>query len=98
VLCGVVGLLIPPAGFLAARQLDWVTIVQATAATCASAFFGLLAIVLARRGFRNIERSIGRVGGEATARVGRLLGTISLCIGLTAGLALGFYALLNFFG
>jgi hypothetical protein len=98
VLCALVGLLIPPVGYLAARQLDQVTIVQATGATCASAVLGLLAIVLARRGFRNIERSIGRVGGEGTARVGRLLGILSLCIGLTAGLALGFYALLNFFG
>jgi hypothetical protein len=98
VLCALVGLLIPPVGYLAARQLDQVTIVQATGATCASAVLGLLAIVLARRGFRNIERSIGRVGGEGTARVGRLLGILSLCIGLTAALALGFYALLNFFG
>jgi hypothetical protein len=98
VLCALVGLLIPPVGFVAARQLDQVTIVEATAATCASAVLGLLAIVLARRGLRNIERSIGRLGGEGTARVGRLLGTLSLCIGLTAGLALGFYALLNFFG
>src|SRR5207247_3893907 len=91
VLCALVGLLMPPAGFLAAPQLDPVTIVQATAATCASAVFGSAALVLARRGFRSIERSIGRVGGEGAARVGRLLGTISLCIGLTAGLALGFY-------
>ena len=97
-LCALVGLLIPPVGFLAAQQLARVTIVQATAATCGSAVLGLLAVVLARRGFRNIERSIGRVGGEATARVGRLLGGLSLCIGLTAGLALGFYALLNLFG
>jgi membrane protein implicated in regulation of membrane protease activity len=98
VVCALVGLLIPPVGFLAAGQLSQVSIVQATAATCASAVLGLFAIVLARRAFRNIERSIGRVGGEGTARVGRLLGVISLCIGLTAGLALGFYALLNFFG
>jgi hypothetical protein len=98
VLSALVGLLIPPAAFLAARQLSQVSIVQGTAATCASAVFGLLAIVLARRAFRKIERSIGRVGGEGTARVGRLLGIISLCIGLTAGLALGFYAVLNFFG
>ena len=97
-LCALVGLLIPPVGFLAARQLDQVTIVQATGATCASAVLGLLAVLLARRGFRNIERSIGRVGGEGTARVGRLLGGLSLFIGLTAGLALGFYALLNLFG
>ena len=97
-LSALVGLLIPPAAFLAARQLSQVSIVQGTAATCGSALLGLMALVLSRRGFRNIERSIGRVGGEAAARVGRLLGIISLCIGLTAGLALGFYAVLNFFG
>ncbi len=98
VLCAIVGLLIPLVAFAAAHQLDRVTIVQATAATAVSALFGLFAIILARRGLRNIERSIGRVGGEGTARVGRLLGGLSLCIGLTAGLALGFYALLNLFG
>jgi hypothetical protein len=98
VLFALIGLAIPPAGFAAARQLDRVTIVQATAATCASALLGLAALVLARRGLRNIERSIGRVGGEGTARVGRLLGFLSLCVGLTAAFALGFYGLLNLFG
>ena len=92
------GLAIPPLGFLAARKLDQVSLVQATGATCASALLGAAAIMLARRGLRNIERSIGRIGGEATARVGRLLGVISLIAGLTAALALGFYALLNLFG
>jgi hypothetical protein len=92
------GLVIPPAGFFAARELSRVSLVQATAATCVSAVLGAAAIVLARRGLRQIERTLGRVGGEATARVGRLLGLISLCLGLTAALALGLYALLNLFG
>ena len=74
------------------------SLLQATGATCASAVLGAAAILLARRGRRTIERTIGRVGGEGTARVGRILGAISLFIGLTAALALGFYALLNFFG
>ena len=74
------------------------TLIQATAATCGSAVLGAAAILLSRRARRNIERSIGRVGGEASMRVGRLLGLISLLIGLTASLALGFYALLSFFG
>jgi len=93
-----VGLAIPPLGFLAARKLDQVSLIQATAATCGSAVLGVAAIVLARRGLWNIERTIGRIGGEGTARVGRLLGAISLFAGLTAALALGFYALLNLFG
>jgi hypothetical protein len=93
-----VGLAIPPLGFLSARKLDQVSLVQATGAACGSAILGAAAIMLARRALRNVERSIGRIGGEGTARVGRLLGVISLFAGLTAALALGFYALLNLFG
>jgi hypothetical protein len=97
-LLALVGIAIPPAGFAAARQLERVSLVQATAATCASAVHGLAAIMLARRARRNIERTIGRAGGHAAARAGRLLGLISLCLGLTAAFALGFYGLLNLFG
>jgi hypothetical protein len=75
-----------------------VTIVQGTEATCGSALLGLLAFLLARKAQFRIERTLGRVGGAGLARAGKLLGLLSLCIGLTAGLALGFYALLNYFG
>jgi hypothetical protein len=98
VLLALLGLAIPPIGFFAARELSQMSLVQATAATCFSALLGAAAIVLARRGLRQVERTLGRVGGEAAARVGRLLGLISLILGLTAALALGFYALLNLFG
>jgi hypothetical protein len=98
VLLALLGIALPVAAFAAARRLSEVTLVQATAATCGSAVLGSAAILLARRGLRTIDRTLGRVGGEATARVGRLLGLISLCLGLTAGIALGVYALLNLFG
>lgn len=98
VLLALLGLAIPVAAFAAARRLDQVSLLQATGATCGSAVLGASAMLLARRGRRNIERTIGRLGGEGTARVGRVLGAISLCVGLTAGLALGVYALLNLFG
>jgi hypothetical protein len=55
-------------------------------------------VLLARRGLRNIERTIGRLGGEGAARVGRLLGLISLAIGLSAGIALAVYGVLNVIG
>jgi len=92
------GLALPVVAFVAARQLEQVTLLQATVAACASVVLGLAAIVLARRARRNIERSIGRLGGAGTARVGRLLGLLALCIGLTASVALGFYELLKLFG
>jgi hypothetical protein len=96
--CALLGLLLPVAAYVAARRLTDVTIVQATEGTCGSALFGLLAILLARKAEFTIERTLGRVGGAGLARAGKLVGLLSLCIGLTAALALGFYALLNYFG
>ena len=86
------------AAFAAARKLDQVTLVQATAASCGSVLLGAAALVLARRARRNVERTLGRAGSLGTARAGRILGFLALCIGVTAGLALGFYALLSYFG
>ena len=97
-LLALVALAVPPVAFVAARRLDEATLLQATGATFASGLLGGLAMLLARRGLRNIDRTIGRLGGEGAARVGRLLGLISLCVGLTAGVALGVYALLTLFG
>jgi hypothetical protein len=96
--CALLGLALPVAGYVASRQLKNVTIVEGTEATCGSALLGLLAILLARKAQFRIERTLGRAGGAGTARAGKLLGLLSLCVGLTAGLALGFYALLNYFG
>jgi hypothetical protein len=98
VVLALVALAVPVLAFVAARKLEGVTIVQATAVTCGSAVLGGAAVLLARRGLRTIERTLGRVGGEGSARVGRLLGVISLCIGLSAGIALAVYAVLNVIG
>ena len=98
VVLALVALAVPVLAFVAARKLEGVTIVQATGATCGSAVLGGAAVLLARRGLRNIERTLGRVSGEGSARVGRLLGVVSLCIGLSAGIALAVYAVLNVIG
>jgi hypothetical protein len=98
VLLGVLALVVPLAAYAAARQLDRVSLVQATVATCASVILGGTAVLLARKGMRTIERTIGRAGGAGSARVGRLLGMLGICVGLTAAVALGVYGLLNYFG
>ena len=98
VLLALLSLALPVVAYAAARQLDKVSLVQATIASCFSVLLGGSAVLLARRGFRTIERTIGRAGGESSARVGRLLGVLGLCLGLTAAVALGVYGLLNFFG
>jgi hypothetical protein len=97
-LLGLLGIALPVVAFAAARRLSEVTLIQATGASCGSVLLGGSAIMLGRRAVRTIERTLGRVGGEGTARAGRILGLIGLCLGLTAGIALGVYALLNLFG
>jgi hypothetical protein len=96
--CALLGLALPVAAFAAARQLGQVTLLHATGATCASALLGLLAVNLSRRARRNLEYTLGRAGGRRTARAGKMLGVVAICIGCAAGLALGFYALLRYFG
>ena len=92
------GIAVPVVAYAAAHQLQRVSLVQATAASCASIVLGGGAILLARRGLRNVERTIGRVGGEGAARVGRVLGAIALCLGLAAVIAIGVFSVLNVIG
>jgi hypothetical protein len=98
VVCALLGLALPVAAFASAQQLGRVTLVQATAASCGSVILGLLAIWLSRRARRNLEFTLGRAGGRGTARVGKLIGVLAVCIGCAAALALGFYSLLRYFG
>jgi len=44
-----------------------------------------------------VRITLGRAGGRATARIGRLLGLAGILICATAALALGFYGLLALF-
>jgi len=98
VVLAVLGVLLPVVAFAAANRLSNVTLVQATAASCFSILLGGGAVLLARRGLRNVERTLGRAGGESAARVGRLLGVLALCAGLAAAIALGVYAVLKVIG
>ena len=65
--------------------------------TLSSIFCGFYAIVLSRRGRERFARTIGRSGGSGASRAGRLLGWLGLCMGISAGLAVGFYGLLTLF-
>jgi hypothetical protein len=96
--CGLLGVALPVAAFAAAHQLAKVSLVQATAASCGSIVLGVGALLLGRRARRNLDRTLGRVGGRGTARAGRALGFVALCIGVAAAVALGFYTLLTHFG
>jgi hypothetical protein len=97
VVCGLLSVAAVPAGIGLARETQVVTLVNSSGSIAVAALFGLSAIVLARRARERVQITLGRAGGERVARAGRLLGIAGLLVGLTAGLALGFYGLLALF-
>jgi hypothetical protein len=87
-----------PIGVAASYYLEQVTLLwEATVSAPAAFLLGWAAIVQARRGREQLQRTIGRSGGEAAARLGRLLGIVGICLAITAGLAVGFFGLLTLF-
>ena len=86
-----------PAGVVLSYYSATVTLVESTSSAGLAILFGLYAIALARRGRWTLARTIGRSGGARAARAGRLLGWLGLCMGISAGLAVGFYGLLTIF-
>lgn len=94
---GVLAVAIVPLAIAASRYFDELSLVQSCASAAAAALLGLFAIALARRGEETVGRTLGRSGGEGTARAGRWLGVIALWIAATTGLALAFYFLLTLF-
>jgi len=57
-----------------------------------AAALAVVAIRLAARARKRLERTLGRAGGERLARVGRVLGWLALYLALIAAIALGVYA------
>jgi hypothetical protein len=98
VLVGLLAVAAVPAGVVLSGYSTKVTLINsAYVSVPASILLGLYAIVLARRGRETRERTLGRSGGRVTVRLGRILGIAGLCVGITAGMALGFYGLLTLF-
>ena len=96
-LIGLLAVATVPLAIAASRYFDELTLVQSCASAALAAMLGVFAIVLARRGRETAQRTLGRSGGEGTARVGKWLGVLALWIAATTGLALAFYALLTLF-
>jgi len=97
VVFGLASVLAIPAGVALSYYSVTVTLVQSTGSAGFATVFGLYAIVLARRGRETHARTIGRAGGGGASKVGRALGWLGLCMGISAGLAVGFYGLLTLF-
>ena len=84
---------------VAAAVAEWherLELVEAGWAVPGAFLLSLLAVWLARRARRGLERTLGRIGGARTARAGRILGWLGVYIAVTAAVALGVYAYLEY--
>jgi ABC-type dipeptide/oligopeptide/nickel transport system permease subunit len=97
VVLGLLAVLAIPAGVVLSYYSATVTLIESSSSAGLAIIFGLYSIVLSRRGRDVFARTIGRSGGDRAARAGKLLGVLGLCMGITAGLSVGFYGLLILF-
>ena len=94
-LVGLLAVAALPAAIAVAERTDLLGLVDASGAIPVAALAGLAAILLARRARRNVERTLGRVGGERAATIGRALGLLGLCLAVAGSIAIGVYAILR---
>jgi len=94
-LVGLLGALLAPAAILVHIRVTRVTLPMAVGGIAAGCtVLGYMALVLAKRARLRRVVSLERMGGAGQAALGRLLGTLTLGIGLGACISLGVYALL----
>ena len=78
-------------GGLALPRYTAVALFQVVYAFPVPILLGLLAVLQARRALEVLDRTLWRSGGERAAAWGRRLGLLGVCLGITAGLSVGFY-------
>jgi hypothetical protein len=54
--------------------------------------FGVAAVLVSRKARRRLERTLGRAGGAASARAGRILGWLGIYLALIGTISLTVYA------
>ena len=95
VLLGLVSVACLPVGVALAHYSD-VDLIQAGYAVAPAFVVGVGAVLFARAARRRSERTIGRVGGRRTARIGRLLGILGIYLALAGALSLAVYEILDY--
>ena len=80
-----------PVGILITNYRNDLRLIHAGYAVPVAAVLGFVAIRLARRARRRLERTVGRAGGAMPARLGRILGWLGLYLALIGAIALAFY-------
>jgi hypothetical protein len=94
VVVGLLSLATVPGAIAYTHYAD-VELIKAGPAVPVGFVLGLAALSLAKRARQRSERTIGRVGGVRTARLGRILGGLGVYVALTGALSVGVYELLN---
>jgi hypothetical protein len=95
VLLGLVGAAAVPAAIAVTEWREEFELVEAGYAVPAAFLLSAAAVWLARRARRTLHRTLGRAGGERSARSGRVLGWAGVYIAVTAAVALAVYAYLE---
>jgi hypothetical protein len=80
-----------PVGILITNYRNDLRLIHAGYAVPVAAVLGFVAIRLARRARRRLERTVGRAGGAVPARLGRIFGWLGLYFALIGAIALAFY-------
>lgn len=94
VLIGLVAVLAVPAAIAIARQSPSISLIDAAWGIPVAAALGLLAHGFSNLAGLRIQWTVGRAGGEGRARAARALGTLAICIAITAAISVGVYELL----
>jgi len=88
---GVLAVLAIPVAIYVTDQRNDLRLVHAGVAVPLGFLLGVGAIRLARRARRRIERTLGRAGGQAPARLGRILGWAGVYLALIGAISLAVY-------
>jgi hypothetical protein len=97
VLVGLVAVATIPAAVIASEVYDRFTLLESSVSIAPAAVFSIAAIILGRRGRRQVERTIGRARGRTLAGIGRYLGYFGLYLTITAGISVATYYVLREF-
>jgi hypothetical protein len=97
VLVGLAAVATIPAAVVAAEFYDAATLLESAVSIAPAAVFAIVAIVLGKRGRRQVERTLGRARGGSLAAIGRILGYFALYLAVTATISVATYYVLREF-
>jgi hypothetical protein len=92
---GIASVAVMPLAILGTRYSSGYRLPDAGYAIPAGVLIGIGSVLLARSARHRNDRSLGRLGGETAIRWGRALGTLGICLALTALISVGTYVFLR---